>query len=217
MVLRMDVHISVPPSFEASEIKVIRHFMSWRTTCVFVERQAWSEIDPNDIEVTQLIRKAVASIVPYVNNNGGWSMVGWLRTGNTKDASDATATGEDIASINQAPHISYLCPYRTSLIREPPPEFQYLRLTEKDLDQLKQDRINKATDNVSGVEDKQDEEEDDVITTGPRSKKRVYIQDDTTDQNTANNTSKKAKTSSKQPTLTHAASVTKPSTRNSAS
>ena len=52
-----------------------------------------------------------------MNNNGGWCIVGWLRTGVVQDSSNAgTAQTGNWASIHTVPHISYLYPTNPGVV-----------------------------------------------------------------------------------------------------
>jgi hypothetical protein len=72
----------------------------------------------------------VKKVLEYVNQNGGWTYVGWVRTGTVQDTSDTAARESDnIASRDQAPHISYLYPTDTQILAEGNVAYQACKLT----------------------------------------------------------------------------------------
>ena len=129
VVLCMDVTLKVPPSFSVTGSRTIHRFRSWRTSQLFVKPETWKVLiasleSSNGREHRALIRRAAKSVVNYVNQNGGWTCIGWIRTGGVQDESDNT--GATIANIEQDPHITYLFPSNATEIMQSS-EFDKLR------------------------------------------------------------------------------------------
>jgi hypothetical protein len=80
----------------------------------------------------QKTRQAVRAVLQHVNTHGGWTYVGWLRTGTVQDSSDtlnsSNQAGENLASATQQPHLSYLYPTNPECIAENNDAFQACRL-----------------------------------------------------------------------------------------
>jgi hypothetical protein len=120
LVLEMDVCIPVVSSFDMNGTIIIRKFRSLLTTKLFFKQDEWEKIEDHyDLAAKIAIRKCVRDIVNYFNVQGGWSYVGWIRTGGVQDASETTSNiGENIASSNQLPHLSVLYPTNMQLTSE---------------------------------------------------------------------------------------------------
>jgi len=114
VVMSMDVTLPVPPTFNTTGSRTIHRFRSWRTSQLFVHPESWKVLianlnnDSTDRKYRDPLRSAVTKIVDHVNKAGGWTCVGWVRTGAVQDESDNT--GATIANMEQDPHISYLYP-----------------------------------------------------------------------------------------------------------
>jgi hypothetical protein len=59
----------------------------------------------------------VEKIANYVNNNGGWTIIGWVWTGKVKDASSDANTDEALESLEPRFHVSYLFPTDKSIVQ----------------------------------------------------------------------------------------------------
>jgi hypothetical protein len=102
-----------PPQYNIDRTYLVSDVRSWRTAQLFVRDESWQSVQPGDWDQQKLLRDQVEIICDIVNNNGGWCVVGWLRTGIVQDTSNAsTIPGQpdNLASINMFPHISYLFP-----------------------------------------------------------------------------------------------------------
>ena len=108
----MAVSFPVPDGFNAVGTVNISDFRSYRTSRLFVPNdECWYQLECKNDFHKKAIKTAVHRINQYVAKNGGWTYVGWLRTGSVSDESDDTHKGvENIASEKQDPHISYLYP-----------------------------------------------------------------------------------------------------------
>lgn len=114
-VIVCNVGIPVPVSFDPLGKRIIRNFSSWRTSNLFLKATSWQNVNPLDMTQLTMLRTAVGKVVSRINALGGWTIVGWLRTGSVQDSSSAGTGNEDFASDSQQPHISYL--YPTDLAR----------------------------------------------------------------------------------------------------
>jgi len=96
--------------------------------------ECWYQLEcKNDLH-KKAIKTAVHRINQYVAKNGGWTYVGWLRTGSVSDESDDTHKGvENIASEKQDPHISYLYPTKPDVVSETNEEYMKLVLKIEEL------------------------------------------------------------------------------------
>jgi len=66
-----------------------------------------------------ILRKHVKELVKLVNEAHGWTIVGWVRTGKVKDASEeGNRDAIDIAAEDVKPHITYLQPTDPSDVDE---------------------------------------------------------------------------------------------------
>lgn len=119
IVLSMDVTIKVPPSFSVTGYRTIHRFKSWRTSQIFVKQHSWKALiaslnnDSTDHKHRDGLRITAKKVVDFINQNGGWTCIGWIRTGSVQDESDTS--GAMIASSEQDPHITYLYPTETHL------------------------------------------------------------------------------------------------------
>ena len=108
-VLNMDVTFTVPPSFHVESKATVAHFQSWKFSNIFVPKETtWTTL--NKDEDFQVLRQSVATITEYINNNGGWTIVGWIRSGHIHDQSSDTVMPDNLTSLHPKPHISYLQP-----------------------------------------------------------------------------------------------------------
>jgi hypothetical protein len=124
LIIQFDVKITCPPEFDQSESTCISNFRSYRTSMLFLTKDTLKFAKKSDSTHLTLLRKAVDDIVEYVNQNGGWSYIGWLRTGIVHDISETqNAIAENLASTSQSPHLSYLFPTNVLCIAEDKQEY----------------------------------------------------------------------------------------------
>ena len=122
LVIECDVTIAVRRDFDPSGQRTITKFRSWTTSQLFVHNDTWAKIDLNTMDNLHLpaLRTSIRNIVQYINDNGGWSITGWVRTGAVTDASDPNNTvvqdAENLANVEQKPKISYLYPTDTTIL-----------------------------------------------------------------------------------------------------
>ena len=100
----------------ADNTVVIEKHRSLRTTRLFFDdfRSFCNQYNIEDHFVT--VRRKVVSCVEYVNNHGGWTVVGWFRQGEVADASDEGA--EKVDNERVIVHISLLVPTRPEVARD---------------------------------------------------------------------------------------------------
>lgn len=130
LVIEMSVSFPCLRQFDALGVQTIVGFRSYRTSQLFVTPDCWRLLDRDNQAHEDALRKAVDRICDFINVNGGWTYVGWLRTGSVTDQSETAAfkDAENIASFSQAPHISYLFPSDECDIAINNTTFQHLRL-----------------------------------------------------------------------------------------
>ena len=62
----------------------------------------------------KVIRQQVKKLLTHINGQGGWSIIGWTRTGLVHDASEeGNKEAEDIAASDLKPHVCFLSPTQT--------------------------------------------------------------------------------------------------------
>lgn len=89
----------------------VLHFMSWRTTQLFLKNIGMTTRQDTLASNTQAIRQTVKDIVEHVNSHGGWDITGWVRCGTQADALGAGSHEDtDISALGHLPHISRLWP-----------------------------------------------------------------------------------------------------------
>ena len=132
----MTISITVSSTFDLRGRYGVRGFRSLRTSQLFVTPDCWTVLDGESKAHEKAVRKAVSRIVAYVNGKGGWTYVGWLRTGAVADQSGEMAAFKDVDNISsqsQDPHISYLFPTDPSDVSDSDKAFQQLRLQTAEL------------------------------------------------------------------------------------
>ena len=117
-VVEMELMLPVDATFEARGKVTISNFRSLRTSGLFVDESSWKQLDANNFyQHRKKLRQAIEQVTAYVAENGGWSYIGWVRTGTVQDSSDIDRNGpENLSSISQQPHISYLYPTNTDIV-----------------------------------------------------------------------------------------------------
>jgi hypothetical protein len=130
LVIQLDVTLPVPADFEQRRRTTITRFRSWRTSQLFIKPDAWAGIRKDSMAQISLLRQAVRNVVDHVNANGGWTYIGWLRTGAVHDSSDTSggSTADNLANTTQRPHLSYLLPTNADAVSDANAAFQAGRL-----------------------------------------------------------------------------------------
>ena len=92
LVYSFDVIFPVPNRIEVDGSTAVHNFRSLRTTELFFcdfEQHA-STITPEDeLNRTSLYRDKIKKMVTYINDNGGWTIVGWFMLGSTQDSANS--------------------------------------------------------------------------------------------------------------------------------
>jgi hypothetical protein len=89
------------------------------TSQVFINPTAMTADNAVFLEHTREIRNVAANIKNIVNQNEGWTIVGWYRKGKIVDASaKPNDAGSEITSDNHPIHVSYLYPTKPSCLHE---------------------------------------------------------------------------------------------------
>ena len=107
-VIKMNVLVPCETGTNVLGSIIIPDFRSNRTTSVFIDDstvQHWRESD----KLTGKLRSKARGMIEYINENGGWTILGWVRTGAVSDSSDKKDR-ETIVTVNTAPHLSYMMP-----------------------------------------------------------------------------------------------------------
>ena len=118
-IIQVDIVLPCPVSFDQTGKTYITNFRSYNTSLLFIKKETLKIVENDNSDHLDLLRLTIKNIVKYVNDNGGWSYIGWLRTGIVHDISETqTAQAENLASTSQTPHLSYLYPTNKSCISE---------------------------------------------------------------------------------------------------
>jgi hypothetical protein len=117
-VIDMDVTFNVDRTFHGEGKITVSHFRSWKHSNLFVTdpHSTWQKMNRDDD--LALIRKTIANITTCVNRNGGWTIIGWIRSGKIRDQSSETIAPDNLTSLQSKPHISYLYPTNPSILKE---------------------------------------------------------------------------------------------------
>jgi len=114
MVLKMNVQVQTPVTFSEREVEVVMDYRSLRTSNLFIrDRATWEFLAVQDLRMMRRyqpkVRKAVADMINYVNQHGGWTIIGWTKKGRARDQSDQNS-GSYLESMEDRLHISYMLP-----------------------------------------------------------------------------------------------------------
>jgi hypothetical protein len=113
-----DWSVTIPCSaaYRPGRKTTVHHFRSLRTSKVFATMAALEKYDDTDLTARENLRRGIKAMLDFIDHNGGWSVIGWIRTGEKQDDSDPKeALVENMASLNQLPHITYLMPSLSQL------------------------------------------------------------------------------------------------------
>jgi hypothetical protein len=96
----------------------VTNFQSWRTTTVFLHRTNRTTDADQFMADPTAIRPTVRTITDTINDNGGWTLCGWLRRGEVTDASAAPNDGNsDVAGTNTPIHLAYVFPSNPTILQ----------------------------------------------------------------------------------------------------
>jgi hypothetical protein len=73
----------------------------------------WPKLNPDDD--LSALRQAVSNVTKHVNDNGGWTMIGWICTGRVKGGSSDVNMSDQIKPLFPTIHITYLFPSETAI------------------------------------------------------------------------------------------------------
>ena len=138
--IQFGITLECPLDFDQTGATDVSSFRSYRTTLLFIKKENLKYVKKDSYHHLHLLRKAVEDIFTYVNNNGGWSYIGWLRTGTVHDVSETQSnTAENLASTSQMPHLSYLYPTNELLINDNNEQFINLQMipSEENIDDIR--------------------------------------------------------------------------------
>jgi hypothetical protein len=114
LVIDVDITFKVDNQFNVEGKTTVTRFRSWRYSNLFVtDSSIWQKLNRDDDLVA--LRKAMMDVTEHVNNNGGWTIIGWIRTGRVKDQSSDMNTSDVIETLFPKPHITYLFPSENAI------------------------------------------------------------------------------------------------------
>ena len=99
---------------EGSRVEVHK-FRSLRTTELFFRKLGEFVRHYKKDDHFAIVRKKVKKMSNFINENGGWTMVGWFRKG---EISDASNEAEKVENLIVTVHISLLVPTKTQLYED---------------------------------------------------------------------------------------------------
>ena len=113
-VYALDVTFKVPSNIDNEcGMATVQNFQSLRTTSLFFkkfEEHAGSITIDEERRHQQTFRQRITSMVKHINDNGGWTIVGWFKLGEAMDAA-ATDSRDKVENYDtMTMHISYLMP-----------------------------------------------------------------------------------------------------------
>jgi hypothetical protein len=91
----------------------MQDYRSWKfTNLVIGNLNPALSIDDFQGSTERKMRSAIKCIVSYINEHGGWSIVGWMRRGFQVDAVEKgnKIVGDEVTAENVSPHIIKMVP-----------------------------------------------------------------------------------------------------------
>ena len=114
LVIDVDITFKVDNQFNVEGRTTVTRFRSWRYSNLFVtDTSIWQKLNRDGDLVA--LRKAMTDVTDHVNKNGGWTIIGWIRTGRVKDQSSDMNTSDVIKTLFPKPHITYLFPSENAI------------------------------------------------------------------------------------------------------
>jgi len=134
-IIEHELRIPCEKSISVTNLLKVPKFRSFRfDQLIFRDgcQKVFSILDPGDPIACKVLRSHVKKLVELVNKKHGWTIVGWTRTGQVQDDSEAgNREAFDIASEDLSPHVTYLQPSDESDVDETiHAEYKKLLLTE---------------------------------------------------------------------------------------
>ena len=107
-VYSFDVSFEVPITLHSSKKLTIPEYRSLSTTALFFKDHSVREVSMQREENGQtFIRDKIKTMTQIINQNGGWTIVGWMKRGETTDL----GTGQDkVENVEVTMHLSCLRP-----------------------------------------------------------------------------------------------------------
>lgn len=125
LVYTFDIKFDVDPKVMNGETTHVSTFRSFRTTEVFFRNfTEYSSTTTFDRErhMQQKRRHQMSRMVEYINNNGGWKLIGWCKKGELAIEGEV----ERVESSDVKLHLSYVYPSNTKIFEDE--EFKKLRI-----------------------------------------------------------------------------------------
>jgi hypothetical protein len=125
-VYSFDVEFDVPSRLGYGNTYTSHGFRSFRTTSLFfkdMNKYANSTTIDDETTILQQNRPLISQMVDYVNQNDGWTLVGWFKLGEVTDAANQQ---EKVENSEITVRISYLFPTNDNIIKTN--EFQELQI-----------------------------------------------------------------------------------------
>jgi len=115
-VMKMNVYIPCETTVSVTGKIGILNFRSIQTTELFIHPSSFRFWEPRSSTMINDLRDTVQDIVEYVNKNGGWTIIGWVKNGPTTDDSDVRDK-ETMAGDNVIPHLTYMMPSHLEILQ----------------------------------------------------------------------------------------------------
>jgi hypothetical protein len=110
-VYSFDIEFPIPPKFGFGNSYTTSGFRSLQTTKIFFHNfddyVSIFEIDDEMLAVKRTHRSKISDMVQYINNHGGWTIVGWFKLGEVADAANEK---EKVVNTDVTVRLSYLYP-----------------------------------------------------------------------------------------------------------
>ena len=125
-VYSFDVTFAIPLSLNGNDSMTVPGYKSLRTTQCFFKNYSSRDVAPVEEDgLKHKIRPKVATMTNYINQNGGWTVVGWFKKGEITDQ----ATGQDkVANQEVTNHIIFMEPSDITLLSSD--HYQSIMITE---------------------------------------------------------------------------------------
>ena len=145
LVYSFDICFEVDPKAMNGETAHVSTFRSYRTTGVFfrnfAEYSSTTTIE-RELYMQKKRRKQMHMMVGYINNNGGWKIIGWCKKGEVKVEGETEKVENNDVNLN----LSYVYPCREKIFETQ--EFQDLQI----YDDFNEMNANEGSDDESARE-----------------------------------------------------------------
>lgn len=117
LVYSFDIKFNVDPKVMNGETSHVSTFRSFRTTEVFfrnfVEYSSTTTFD-RERNMLQKRRKQMKEMVEYINNNGGWTLIGWCKKGQVSVDGETEKVENNEVNLN----LSYVYPTNLAIFED---------------------------------------------------------------------------------------------------